>query len=47
MLAEFDYDLSLRETLPFDQSTERMSMYILKKYIMPKLYWHGMLKGRF
>ena len=47
ILAEFDYDLSLRETLPFDQSTERMSMYILKKYIMPKLYWHGMLKGRF
>ena len=47
MLAEFDYDLSLRETLPFDQSNERMSMYILKKYIMPKLYWHGMLKGRF
>ena len=47
ILAEFDYDLIPRETLPFDQSTEGMGMYILRKDIMPKLYWHGMLKGRF
>ena len=46
LLAEFDYDLNPKETLPIDQSVERLSMYILKKYIMPKLYWHGMLKGR-
>ena len=47
ILAEFDYDLNPRETLPVDQSIERMSTYILEKNIMPKLYWHGLLKGRF
>lgn len=47
ILAEFDYDLNPKETFPFDQSVERRSMYILKKNILPKLYWHGMLKGRF
>ena len=47
ILAEFDYDLNPKETFPFDQSVERRSMYILKKDILPKLYWHGMLKGRF
>ncbi|MCE5171012.1 NAD(P)/FAD-dependent oxidoreductase [Paenibacillus profundus] len=46
ILAEFDYDLSPRETFPFDQSKERYSMYVLKKSLLPKLYWHGMLKGR-
>ncbi len=47
ILAEFDYDLNPKETFPFDQGVERKSMYILKKDIIPKLYWHGMLKGRF
>jgi sulfide:quinone oxidoreductase len=47
ILAEFDYDLNPKETFPFDQGVERRSMYILKKDILPKLYWHGMLKGRF
>ncbi len=47
ILAEFDYDLNPQETFPFDQAVERKSMYILKKDILPKLYWHGMLKGRF
>lgn len=46
ILAEFDYDLTPRETFPFDQSKERYSMYVLKKDLLPKLYWHGMLKGR-
>lgn len=46
ILAEFDYDLTPRETFPFDQSKERYSMYLLKKDLLPKLYWHGMLKGR-
>ena len=47
ILAEFDYDLNPKETFPFDQGVERKSMYILKKDLLPKLYWHGMLKGRF
>ncbi len=46
ILAEFDYDLQPKETFPFDQSKERYSMYLLKKYGLPVLYWQGMLKGR-
>ena len=26
--------------------TERFSMYALKVYMLPRLYWHGMLRGR-
>ena len=46
ILAEFDYDNNPAESFPFDQSQERYSMYALKAYALPKLYWHGMLKGR-
>jgi len=46
VLAEFDYDLAPRETFPFDQSKERLSMWLLKTQLLPRLYWHGMLRGR-
>ena len=46
VLAEFDYDNQPAETFPFDQSKERYSMWLLKRYVLPQLYWHGMLKGR-
>lgn len=46
VLAEFDYDGKPAETFPFDQSKERLSMYLLKKHALPQLYWHGMLRGR-
>lgn len=46
VLAEFDYDHKPVETFPFDQSKERWSMWLLKRYVLPVLYWHGMLKGR-
>ncbi|HEU5117092.1 MAG TPA: FAD/NAD(P)-binding oxidoreductase [Isosphaeraceae bacterium] len=46
VLAEFDYEHRPRETFPFDQSKERLSMYLLKKYGLPAMYWHGMLKGK-
>ena len=46
ILAEFDYEKNPAETFPFDQSKERYSMYLLKKYGLPKFYWHGMLRGR-
>jgi len=46
VLAEFDYQKSPQETFPFDQSKERRSMFWLKKYGLPFLYWHGMLRGR-
>lgn len=45
ILAEFDYELSPRETFPFDQSKERYSMYLLKKHGLPNFYWNVMLKG--
>ncbi len=46
VLAEFDYEGTPQETFPFDQSKERLSMYLLKAYALPRLYWHGMLRGR-
>ncbi|MEZ4661406.1 MAG: FAD/NAD(P)-binding oxidoreductase [Caldilineaceae bacterium] len=46
VLAEFDYDGNPDETFPFDQARERRSMYLMKKYALPAMYWHGMLRGR-
>lgn len=46
ILAEFDYELKPVESFPFDQNKERWSMYMLKRHVLPALYWHGMLKGR-
>lgn len=46
ILAEFDYDKNPMESFPFDQRQERYSMYALKAYGLPRLYWHGMLRGR-
>ena len=46
VLAEFDYDKVPQETFPIDQSKERFSMLLLKKYGLPFLYWNGMLRGR-
>jgi len=46
ILAEFGYGGAIMETFPFDQSQERYSMYALKAYGLPNLYWHGMLRGR-
>ncbi len=45
VLAEFDYDLKLKETFPFSQAKERFSMYLLKLYGLPLMYWNGMLRG--
>lgn len=46
IMAEFGYDLKPQETFPFDQNKERYSMYLVKKWVLPQLYWNGMLKGR-
>ena len=46
IMAEFGYDLKPQETFPFDQNKERYSMMFVKKYVLPQLYWNGMLKGR-
>ncbi|MCS6887323.1 FAD/NAD(P)-binding oxidoreductase [Chloroflexus sp.] len=46
ILAEFDYTNQPKESFPFDQSQERYSMYALKAYGLPAMYWNGMLRGR-
>lgn len=46
VLAEFGYDGKILETMPFDQSQERYSMWATKAYALPRMYWHGMLRGR-
>jgi sulfide:quinone oxidoreductase len=46
ILAEFDYSKGPTESFPFDQSQERYSMFALKAYALPRMYWHGMLRGR-
>lgn len=50
VLAEFKYD-NVRDSDPmlsrfFDTSKELWSMWILKKYGLPWLYWNRMMKGR-
>ncbi len=46
ILAEFGYDGKIMETLPFDQSRERYSLWAIKAHALPRMYWHGMLRGR-
>jgi sulfide:quinone oxidoreductase len=46
ILAEFLYGGKVRETFPFDQGKERYSMYLLKRYVLPIVYWQGLVKGR-
>ncbi|MBK8257172.1 MAG: NAD(P)/FAD-dependent oxidoreductase [Polyangiaceae bacterium] len=46
ILAEFDYDGNPCESFPFDQAKERYSMYAMKAYALPEMYWNGMLRGR-
>lgn len=45
ILAEFDYENKPKETFPFDQSKPRWTMWLLKKYVLPWLYWNKILKG--
>ena len=45
MLAEFGYDGKLMPTFPLDPAIPRRSYWHLKKDLLPKLYWYGMLKG--
>jgi sulfide:quinone oxidoreductase len=46
VMAEFDYDLTPTESFPFDQSKERRTMWWLKKFGLPVLYWRMIMKGR-
>ena len=46
MLAEFDYSNTPKMTFPFDQTVPRWSMWLLKKYVLPWLYWNRILTGK-
>ncbi|CAF0826655.1 unnamed protein product [Adineta steineri] len=45
ILAEFDFDGQPLETLPIDQGKELRLSYILKKDVMPSMYWNMLIKG--
>ena len=51
VLAEFDYqnnfipDPKLKQMLVFDSSKEHYRLWVLKKHILPYLYWNKMMKG--
>ena len=46
ILAEFDYDNKPTPTFPFDQTQERFSMWLLKRYGLPWMYWNKILPGK-
>ncbi|WP_378182746.1 FAD/NAD(P)-binding oxidoreductase [Aquimarina sp. SS2-1] len=52
VLGEFDYDNNftpdpkLKQLLIFDSSKEHWRLWILKKYMLPYLYWNKMMKGK-
>jgi sulfide:quinone oxidoreductase len=46
ILAEFGYGGKLVPTFNWDSTVPRKSAWLLKKYILPWLYWNLMLKGR-
>lgn len=45
ILAEFGYDGKLMPSFPLDPTKERWIYWVLKRHLLPKLYWFGMLKG--
>lgn len=46
LLAEFDYEGKPAPSIPLVDTTKpRRDMWLLKRYGLPALYWHGMLKG--
>jgi sulfide:quinone oxidoreductase len=46
ILAEFGYGGKIMPTFPWDSTKARRSAWLLKKMILPKVYWGAMLKGR-
>ena len=46
MLAEFDYTNTPTMSFPFNQAKPRWSMWIMKKNLLPWLYWNKILTGK-
>ena len=45
IMAEFDYTNQPLSTFPMDPREERYSMWIMKRHILPWVYWNRMLRG--
>jgi sulfide:quinone oxidoreductase len=46
ILAEFGFGGKLLPSFPWDSTKPRKSAWLLKKYLLPWVYWNCMLKGR-
>jgi sulfide:quinone oxidoreductase len=46
MMAEFGYDDKLMPSFPIDPTKSRSSMWLIKKHVLPILYWKFMLRGK-
>jgi sulfide:quinone oxidoreductase len=46
ILAEFDYNGKPEPSFPLDPTQERYSMWVLKRHVLPWVYWNRMLKGK-
>lgn len=46
LMAEFEYGNKPKSSFFFDTTKPRWSMYLLKHYLLPWLYWNLMLKGK-
>lgn len=46
IMAEFDYRNLPLSTFPIDPREERYSMWIVKRHVLPWVYWNRMLKGQ-
>ncbi len=46
ILAEFAYGGKIVPTFNWDSTKPRKSAWLLKKYLLPTVYWRLMLKGR-
>jgi sulfide:quinone oxidoreductase len=47
VMAEFNYDLKRTPSYPvLDITKERREMFIVKRWLLPIMYWRFMLKGR-
>jgi sulfide:quinone oxidoreductase len=46
IMAEFDYTNQPLSSFPIDPTQEHYSMWLVKRYLLPWLYWNRMLKGK-
>lgn len=46
IMAEFDYSNQPLSTFPMDPREERYSMWLVKRHVLPWVYWNRMLKGK-